>query len=208
MTAPGPVAADVYALACLAGGLLRTVDTAVVVLLEDGRLTVTETGELTTVRLRYTHPLEAAVLDAVGRRVRRSAHTVRFRCVADERVTTFAEHLALAGLLRHPRRLPGLRHEQAGWTPTAAGERLVRKARLLPDAGTALRVALDGLDALPDQQLRRRVFEVPRGPRRTSTGYLDINSAMDRLGGRWAAGDHGPGGAALRSATSRPAPWP
>jgi hypothetical protein len=187
---------DLYALACLAGGPTRAVDVAVVTLLFDGRLRATETGELETVQLRYTHPVEAAVLDAVGRRVRRSVHTVRFRCVADERIAAFAEQLAREGLLRRPRRLPVPGRERAAWTPTEAGERLLREARAGHAADPPLRVALGGLDALPDQQLRRRVFEMPRGPRRTSTGYLDITTAMDRMGGQWAAGavgDHGPG---------------
>ena len=57
--------ADLYALACLAGGPERAVDTAVVTLLLDGRLRAEETGALGTMALRYGHPVEAAVLDAV-----------------------------------------------------------------------------------------------------------------------------------------------
>jgi hypothetical protein len=196
MSAPG--SRDPYALAFLAGGPMRAVDTAVVTLLEDGRLRATDTGELSTVRLRYAHPLEAAVLDAVGRRVRRSVHTVRFRCVADERVAAFADQLAEQGLVRRPRGLPVPRRQRTEWTTTAAGERLLREARTDPSGEIPLRVALDGLDALPDQQLRKRVFELPRGPRRTATGYLDLQPAIARMadGGRWAGGgtgDHWPG---------------
>jgi hypothetical protein len=171
--------------ACLAGGLLRAVDTAIVALLEDGRLRVVETGELETGALRYTNQVEAAVLDAVGRRVRRSAHTVRFRCAADERLPGFAQELEHAGLLRRPHRLPVLRHERPVWAPTEAGRRLLLEARARQDGRTALRVALDGLDALPDQVLRRRVFERPRSPGRTTTGYLDLQSAMARMADVW-----------------------
>jgi hypothetical protein len=178
-------AADVCTVACLAGGLLRSVDTAIVALLEDGRLRVVDTGELETVALRYTHPVEAAVLDAVGRRVRRSAHTVRFRCAADERLTGFAEDLERTGLLRRPHRLPVPRHERPAWGPTAAGRLLLLRAATGEDGGAALRVALGGLDALPDQELRRRIFERPRAPGRTTTGYLDIQTAMARMADVW-----------------------
>src|SRR3954468_24782136 len=101
-TVPGGqamTAEDVYALACLAGGPVRAVDTAVVTLLLDGRLRAVEAGALGTVALRYGHPVEAAVLDAVGRRALRSVGTVRFRATADERLTGLVAELAGAGLL-------------------------------------------------------------------------------------------------------------
>jgi len=185
---------DVYAVGCVAGGPDRAVDTAVVVLLTDGRLRAERTGELSTALLRYSHPVEAAVLDAVGQRARRSMATVRYRCGQDERLTGLVAQLASTGLLRR-NRLPGRR--RSGWTPTHAGRQWLAEARQRPNGGTALQVALDGLDALPDQTLRARVFTPPPVTRRVGSGYLDIGSAGSRIGENgWAhgadAGDHGP----------------
>jgi hypothetical protein len=165
MTAP-----DVYALACLAGGPVRAVDTAVVALLLDGRLRAEETGALGTVALRYGHPVEAAVLDAVGRRALRSIGTVRFRAGADERLSGLVAELAGAGLLRRVRRPSLLRRGRPGWTPTDAGRSALVEARRDAAGPVPLRVALDGLDALPDQDLRRRVFELPPDPHRVGGG--------------------------------------
>jgi hypothetical protein len=193
MTAP-----DVYALACLAGGPVRAVDAAVLALLEDGRLAAGDAGELWTVSLRYAHPVEAAVLDAVGRRARRSIGTVRHRATSDERLTGLVAELSTAGLLRRRRRLALVRGDGPAWTSTDAGRQALRDARLRSDGGTPLRVALDGLDALPDQALRTRVFEVPRPPRRIGAGYLDLGRAQAQTEGKgWVrdlgVGDH-PGG--------------
>src|SRR3954447_10211698 len=120
---------DVYAVACLADGPARAVDTPVVVLVAEGGLEVEQAGELSTAVLRYDHPIEAAVLDAVGRRARRSVGTVRYRCGQDERVTGLVEELASAGLLR--RRFPG--RPRSGWTPTRAGRERLAEARRRTD---------------------------------------------------------------------------
>src|SRR4051794_10687992 len=151
-------ALDVYALACLADGPVRAVDTAVVTLLLDGRLRAEPTGALGTAALRYDHPVEAAVLDAVGRRALRSIGTVRFRAAADDRLTGLVAELAVSGLLRRVRRPPLLRRGRPGWVLTDAGRSALREARRAGDDRVPARVALDGLDALPDQDLRRRVF--------------------------------------------------
>jgi hypothetical protein len=195
--APGPVpfADDVYAVAWLAGDRTRAIDTAVVTLIGDGRLRVEPTGELSTAVLRYSHPVEAAVLDAVGRRAHRSVHTVRHRCAADERLTGFAVDLHRAGLLRR-RHLARPGPEGPAWSPTDLGRQLLAAARERSDAGTALRVALGGLDAVPDQGLRARVFELPREPRRPGTGQLDLGTAQARADARYGwtgytgVGDH------------------
>ena len=186
-------AADPYAVACLAGGPVRAVDTAVVALLEAGRLTVAETGELSTAALRYAHPVEAAVLDAVGRRAQRSIHTVRYRCAADQRLTGLTQQLVAAGLLRRTRRpaLPG--RERSAWTPTDAGRQVLTEARRTA-AGPPMRVALDGLDALPDQQLRARVFDLPRAPRRIGGGHVELSRAQAELEGKGWTRDFGAGG--------------
>jgi hypothetical protein len=165
---------DVYAIACLAGGPVRAVDTAVVTLLAGGRLRVEETGELRTAALRYGHPLEAAVLDAVGGRARRSVHTVRYRCADDERLTGLVDGLVSAGLLR-----AGRVHRITG-----SGRLVLRTARARAEDGEPWRVALGGLDALADQDLRRRVFDVPRPPHRIGHGYLDLDVALGRAEGR------------------------
>ena len=185
---------DVYAVGCVAGGPDRAVDTAVAVMLTDGRLRAERTGELSTALLRYSHPVEAAVLDAIGRRARRSVATVRYRCGQDERLTGLVAQLASTGLLRR-NRLTG--RGRSGWTPTGAGRKWLAEARQRRDGDTALQIALDGLDALPDQALRALVFTRPPVPRRVGAGYLNIDSAGSRIGENgWAhgadAGDHGP----------------
>src|SRR4051794_31724746 len=130
----------VYELACLAGGPVRAVDTAVVTLLGDGRLTAVETGELVTVTLRYTHPVESAVLDAVGRRAHRSIYTVRYRCAEDERLTGLVEELVAAGLLRRARRPVLPRRSGSAWSATGSGRQVLRQARGEIPVGTPQRV--------------------------------------------------------------------
>ena len=62
---------DLYEVAYLAGGPRRVVETAVVALVENGRLRVDRaTGRLHVVDLQGRHPVEAVVLDAVGPRGR------------------------------------------------------------------------------------------------------------------------------------------
>src|SRR3954452_15019693 len=90
---------DVYDIAQLTGGLTRVVDTAVVALLERGRLTVDSAGRLQAVGTAV-HPVEVAVLDLAGPRPRRSVATVRVRAQDDPRLTAVAERLVAAGLLR------------------------------------------------------------------------------------------------------------
>jgi hypothetical protein len=186
-------ALDVYALACLADGPVRAVDTAVVTLLLDGRLRAEPTGALGTAALRYDHPVEAAVLDAVGRRALRSIGTVRFRAAADDRLTGLVAELAVSGLLRRVRRPPLLRRGRPGWVLTDAGRSALREARRAGDDRVPARVALDGLDALPDQDLRRRVFDLPPDPRRIGGGYLDLRRAQAEMEGKGLIGEGGGG---------------
>ncbi|WP_281261576.1 TIGR04222 domain-containing membrane protein [Geodermatophilus tzadiensis] len=142
---------DVYDVACLAGGTQRVVDTALVALVVTGRVRAVAPGELQVADARRRHPVEAAVLDAVGTRGRRSVETVRWRALGDDRVTGVARRLRHEGLLG---RLVG---------PTAAGRRLLREAR----AGVAdpvRRVAVDGLRRLDDPALPVAVLDPPRRP--------------------------------------------
>jgi hypothetical protein len=142
---------DVYDVACLAGGPERVVDTALVVLLVTGRVRAVSAGELQVVDPRRRHPVEAAVLDAVGGRGRRSIGTVRWRALTDERVTGIARRLRGEGLLgRFSRR-------------TAAGRRALERARAA-DVGPVLHVALDGRERLTDPELRAAVSEPPPRP--------------------------------------------
>ncbi|SDC09414.1 TIGR04222 domain-containing protein [Geodermatophilus telluris] len=142
---------DVYDVACLAGGTQRVVDTALVALVVTGRVRAVAPGELQVADPRRRHPVEAAVLDAVGARGRRSVETVRWRALGDDRVTAVARRLRREGLLG---RLLG---------PTAAGRRLLRGAR--PGAGDPVRpVALDGPHRLEDPALRAAVLEPPPRP--------------------------------------------
>src|SRR4051794_39017481 len=90
---------DLYDIAYLAGGPYGVVDTALVALAETGRVRVSETGELSAVGLRRRNPVEAAVLDALGPRPRRSVGTVRWRLQQDERITRLGERLRADGLV-------------------------------------------------------------------------------------------------------------
>ena len=82
---------------------------------------------------------------------------------------------------------------QPAWVPTGAGHSALREARLDVYGRVPLRVALDGLDALPDQDLRRRVFELPPDPHRIGGGYLDLRRAQAEMEGKGLIGDGGGG---------------
>jgi hypothetical protein len=148
---------DVYDVACLAGGTQRVVDTALVALLVTGRIRAVAPGELQVVEPRRRHPVEAAVLDAVGARGRRSVETVHWRAQADERITGLVGRLHSAGLLG---RFLG---------PTAAGRRVLERARAA-DVGPVLHVALEGKGKLTDPALRAAVREQPRRPTLPDSG--------------------------------------
>ncbi len=142
---------DVYDVACLAGGPDRVVDTALVALVATGRVRAVAPGELQVVDPRRRHPVEAAVLDAVGGRGRRSVETVRWRALADERVTGVVRELRARRLLGRVVRL------------TPAGRRALERARAA-DVGPVLHVALDGRERLTDPVLRAAVLDPPRRP--------------------------------------------
>ena len=162
------VPTDPYAIAFLSGGLQRAVDTALVALVESGRVQVHAPGELAAVRPERRHPVEAAVLDAVGTRGHRSVDTIRWRLSRDERLTGLGPSLAADGLLRR-RMLRG----RGEWCPTRAGRQLLRLLRAQPpvdralDGGNAVRVALGGRAAMSDADLRAAIFERPELPKAT-----------------------------------------
>jgi hypothetical protein len=154
MTAP---VLDVYDIACLAGGRDRMVDAALVALVQTGRVRVLHPGQLVTDGLARRHPVEAAVLDAVGPVGPRAVDTLRWRLTGDERLLDVVRRLHRAGLVG--RHLPH---------PSGTGRRTLH--RLIADPprddvapGTdALLVALHGQERWPDRELCAAVFAMPR----------------------------------------------
>ena len=149
------------------------VDTALVALVESGRVRVHAPGELAAERPDRRHPVEAAVLDAVGTQGHRSVDTIRWRLAGDERLADLGRSLAAAGLLRRT-----LRGRKA-WSPTRAGRQALDRAATQPpadralDGGSALLVALKGREAMPDAEL-------PRGDLRASRA---TGGPQPRVGG-------------------------
>jgi hypothetical protein len=202
---------DVYDIAFLAGGPARVVDAALVALVETGRVRVHAPGELAVAELARRHPVEAAVLDAVGPQGHRSVETIRWRLTDDERLLALGRRLSAEGLLRS-RRVWG-REDRSPWTPTAAGRRALRRLITTPPRDTvaggtsALPVALHGREAMPDGALRAAVFERPSrrsvdareiGRRLRDAEYTDpVRAAYDArgvLGGGADIGGFGDGG--------------
>jgi len=182
----------IYELAFLAGGTARVVDTAIVVLVETGRVRVFAPGELAVVQPGRSHPVEAAVMDAVGTRGHRSADTVRWRTAGDDRLAGLGAPLASAGLLR---RRPFARTKSDGptWSTTTAGRQALLHAREHPpadralDSGSALAVALDGRQAMPDPVRRAEIFERPRPPLPRTSGMPRRTRAAELLDAERAA---------------------
>ena len=84
---------DVYEAAFLAGGSDRVVDTALVALVETGGVRVQRAGQLTAVDDGSRHPVEDAVLAAIGPHGYRQVAMVRWLAGKDERLTALAERL-------------------------------------------------------------------------------------------------------------------
>jgi len=175
MTAPQAFATDydVYEVAFLAGGPRRAVDTAVVALIESGRVHVSRlSGELSVVRHRRWHSVEAAVLDVVGQPGEWSIDTVRRRLESDERIRSLGQRLERDGLLTTSAARPRIRIRQ--WrllSLTGEGRRTLRQLQTDPPpdrvAGetSAMAVALGGTRRMADRGARATVFE-PAGRQR------------------------------------------
>ena len=159
---PPPSALDLYDVAYLAGGLDRVVDTALVALVRSGRVRVHSPGELATADLRRRHPVEAAVLDAVGPTGHRSVDTVRWRVATDERILDVGRRLQQGGLVTRFALASALRRGRPVSNPSVRGRKLLSELRAIPPADVDLRVALGGREALPDGDLRCAIFEQPR----------------------------------------------
>jgi hypothetical protein len=195
-TAPALDRYDVYDIAYLAGGPHQVVETALVALAESGRVTAHATGELSATDVRRRSPVEAAVLDALGSRPRRSAGTLRWLLGRDPRITDIGERLAADGLLSgRQRRFSGARPRPA---LTRAGRVALRRLKADPPSdhvapGTsAMLVALTGVRAMPDAALRASLFEPPPLPRRTRV--RDHGGAHSYVPTFWAGGYGGDGG--------------
>jgi hypothetical protein len=161
MSAPG---LDVYDIAFLAGGPNRAVETAIVALVRVGRLRVHSPGQLATADLSRRHPVEAAVLDAVGPTGHRSVDTICWRLAEDDRLLDIGRRLHKAGLLgRLGVALSVLHHDRRALVPTRAGHRVLRELGDRPALGDpeAVRVALGGREAMTDTKLRADIFERP-----------------------------------------------
>ncbi|MGY1591577.1 TIGR04222 domain-containing membrane protein [Geodermatophilus sp. SYSU D00708] len=177
---------DLYDVAFLAGGTRRVVDTALVVLIRDGRVRVRSAGHLVTAGLSRRHPVEAAVLDAVGPLGHRSVDTVCWRLAEDDRVLDVGRRLREAGLLGRVGALSLLRRGHRSPTPTRLGRRVLREVGRQPSTGDpeATRVALGGRSAMDDQRLRAEIFERPGTslrPARPGRRSRDVDHSDPRL---------------------------
>jgi len=155
---------DIYDIAFLEGGQNRAVEAAVVALVRDGRLRVHSPGLLATADLSRRHPLEAAVLDAVGPVGHRSVDTICWRLVEDDRLLDIGRRLHKLGLLgRLGVPLSVLHHHRRTLAPTRAGHRILLELGDHPALGDpeAVRVALGGREAMTDAKLRAAIFERP-----------------------------------------------
>ena len=173
---------DLYDIAYLAGGPERVVDTALVALVESGRVRVHAPGELAAAVPDRRHPVEAAVLDAIGARGHPTVDTIRWRLTDDERLTGLGPSLAAGGLLRR-RTLRG----PGAWCPTRAGREVLRRLEAQPpvdralDGGSALQVALRGRAAMTDAGLRVAIFERPALPKASGREIADRMRKVRRL---------------------------
>ena len=176
---------DAYEVAYLAGGAPRVIDTAIVALVLAGRVRVHSAGELETVVLTRRHPVEAAVLDAVGPSGHRSVDTIHWRLVDDPRLLDLSRRLQTNGLVTRlgVRAAMGLEHAKVVRL-TSEGRRtlaLAREQRSVLD--DIRRVAFDGRAAMQDTRLRAAIFEPPRIDRsesdRAARADLDRHPASD-----------------------------
>ncbi|MGY1670195.1 TIGR04222 domain-containing membrane protein [Geodermatophilus sp. SYSU D00710] len=158
-----PSQLDVYDAAHLGGGPPRVVDTAIVALVRSGRVRVHSPGQLATVELTRQHPVEAAVLDAVGPSGHRSVDTVQWRLQDDARLLEVGRRLRSDGLAARSVLGRALGRGRATVALTADGRRALAWLRdQWGETDDVWRVALHGRAAVHDGDLRAAVFEPPR----------------------------------------------
>src|SRR4051812_33920312 len=176
---------DVYDIAQLTGGLTRVVDTAVVALLERGRLKVDGAGRLQALGT-VVHPVEAAVLELAGPRPRRAIGSLQLHAQQEPRLTGVAERLVTAGLLRR-NPVAGLSSSWPVYLRTAAGRRALRDWPA-PAAGSTADVALGGPVRMFDRVLAETVFGTPAAPSSGSRGRRRDTSGADAGSSWWLFG--------------------
>jgi hypothetical protein len=154
---------DLYDIAWLAGGRGRALLTAVVALVENARLQVADpTGELKVLVREADHPVEVAVLDAVGTHAHRGLETIDVLIGTDPRLAAVPDRLAAIGLLAARGRRSRLRRGRRSWLRrvrpvprTRAGRRTLEGLRKQAGSGSrfggtaAAQVALHGPERLP-----------------------------------------------------------
>ena len=191
MVHASPRTLDVYEIACLAGGPDRMIDAALVALVQGGRVRVSAPGCLATASLVRRHPVEAAVLDAIGPAGNRSVDTVRWRLTADARILDVPRRLRDAGLTGVAV-VPHAHRSRWRTAPTYAGRHLLHQLRDSPPADdvaadtSAMTVALHGRERMSDQAMCTSIFEPPSTRITLETG-IPAPHAMDHAEGLHAA---------------------
>lgn len=161
MSEPSPF--DAYSIARLTGGMDRVLDTALVVLVQTGRVRVRRNGRLTVVERSARDEVEQAVLGVIESGYR-TAPLVRAGLATDPRLGFVTRRLVEAGQLV-PARIGWRRARVGPLVPTASGRRLLEQLRAAPPAwpelaGTgAAEVAVHGWERMADAELRAALFE-------------------------------------------------
>jgi hypothetical protein len=168
---------DVYDIAYLAGGPARVVDTALVALVQSGRVRVHSPGQFAVVGLSRRHPVEAAVLDAIGTGGHRSVDTILWRLVDDERLLHVEDRLRREGLLRRGHWLGSHAPDRRLLVRTGGGRQALRRLIADPPADAGAAVALRGRSGVDDPELRAAVFDGPREFRPLHRGSRSRNPA-------------------------------
>jgi hypothetical protein len=170
---------DVYDVACLAGGPDRMVDTALVALIRSGRVRVARPGELEAIGLDRRHPVEAAVLDALGSGRPHSLQTIRWRAAGDPRLAEVTRRLLDAGLLSRGWGAVVLR-ERARPVVSRAGRRALDEAvRAHAEDDEAWRVAVQGRQVVIEGTPASSILDQPQVDRRIRGSRL--TARMDEL---------------------------
>jgi hypothetical protein len=183
---------DVYDVACLVGGPDRMVDTALVALIRCGRVRVTRPGELEAAGLDRRHPVEAAVLDALGASGPRSVQTVRRRAAADPRLADVTGRLLDAGLLTR-RWSAVVRSEGARFAVSRAGHRALDQAgRAHAEDDDAWLVAVQGHEAVDASGPESSIFDQPVVDRRSRGARLNARMEEMARDRRYQHGGSGP----------------